>query len=459
MKMKLSNQQVQKQILTPYMQQSIELLLLPIGDLELTVEQELQSNPLLEVDEGPPLEPGMPGKDPLDFKHRLENFLKNQDQSYQAQADYGDDDMLEEKQIKVDQSLEEALLRQLRVEFSDPQELKIGEYIIGNINEDGYLTVSAENIAEALGITDLNLIEQVLETIQHFEPLGIASRDLKECLLIQAKEKSTEDGLMISQIINNYLKELGQKKYTEISRKMGIAVDAVKRVNRFIATLDPKPARNYRPLGMNIYIKPEVFIVQEGEEFQVQLNKESSPVLRINKIYKNLLKKENLKPEEKEFIREKLKQAILFIKGLEQRGNTIKEIAKFILEKQKNFFKEGHVALVPMNLKDVAQAIDRNESTISRAINNKYIDTPQGIYPLKFFFSQAIKAESDSGVVSNRSIKEEIKDLIESEDKSSPLSDQEIEKHFRGKGMAVARRTISKYRQALNILPSHLRKT
>lgn len=341
--MRLSSEQVQRQILTPYMQQSIELLLLPIGELQTTIEQELQNNPLLEMEEARPQE-SLLNPDPADFKLQIDNIMKKQERPYPYE--YNEEET-EEKQIRVDQSLEETLLRQLRVEFSDPTELRIGEYIIGNITEDGYLTVTSENIAEALALPDPGLIERILEVIQCFDPVGIASRNLKECLLVQAKEKFKEDGMLVSQIINNYLKELGQKKYAEIAKKMGITVDEIKQAAGLIASLDPRPARNYRPLGINIYIKPDITVTQEDEkEFHIQLTKESSPVLRINKIYRNLLKKENLKAEEREFIKEKLNQAILFIKGVEQRGQTIKEIAKIIVEKQKKFLKEGHVARI-----------------------------------------------------------------------------------------------------------------
>ena len=454
MKINTSIHQIQKQLLAPAMQQSIETLLLPLAELNASIDQELQDNPLLEIDEEKQNALREQQKD------ELLKILELSGQMYNApiREFFSDDETLEERPIKMEVSLEDELLQQLRIELSDPLEIKLGEFIIGSLNEDGYLQATCEEIAKGTGIEDILRVEYILKIIQNFEPVGIASRNLKECLLSQVHLRYNGNSVLITNIIENHLEELGRKKFLKIARKSGTSVDAVREAARFISLLEPRPARNYRPIKVNLYIKPDIFITKdENEQYHVRINQDGNRPLRINASYQRLLQKKNLNNEERSFIREKLKNALYFIKSVEQRGQTIVRIAECILDKQRDFFEYGHTSLVPMTLKDIAQTIDRNESTISRAVTNKYVDTPSGLFPLKFFFSQGV-AENGNGVVTSRSVKEEIKELIETEDKTSPLSDQTIRDHFKRKDMNIARRTISKYRNTLRILPSHLRK-
>ncbi len=454
MRMKLAPIQTQKQVLSPMMQQSIQVLLLPLMDLSQAIEQELQNNPLLEVNE----EVAESG-DSNETDH-----AELPDESPLPPSNFdSDDDPVEEKPIKRDETLEEQLLRQLHVEFSDPDDILIGEFIIGNIDDDGYLTLSCDEIAQILELDDRTTVESVLKIIQGFEPVGIASRDLKECLLIQLRHKNFLPESLLVRIVAEYLAELGRKKFSVIAKNTGASLSEVKEAAKIITTLDPRPARNFRPLSPQLFVKPDITIGQDTDgNYFVQLNHDGLPRLRINPQYRRILKKEKLTNEEKEFIREKIKNAQIFIKSIEQRGQTIKGIAQYILDRQKAFFENGPISLTPMSLKDVAQHLERNESTISRAIHEKYLDTPYGLFPMRFFFSQGVRNNPLDGSaetsVSSRSIKEEIKKLIDRENKSSPLSDQEIQEYFSKKGMIIARRTISKYRQALRILPSHLRK-
>jgi len=458
MSMKLTQSQTQKQIFAPSMQQSIEVLLLPIIDLEMTIEQELQNNPLLELSE--------PTPDADDHSSEQESFSKTLENLTELPNHYQDDGSSDdhtpnERQFRKEEDLEDHLLRQVRVDFNDPLDIAIGELIIGNIDEDGYLTITLEEIAQKLALTDTIRIEHVLKEIQSFEPLGVASRNLQECLLAQVNVKLNGNARIATRIINECLTELSQKKFQEIARKLKISLEDVKATVMQIALLDPKPARNYRPTNPNIYIKPDVVITHDEQlGYQIHTNKEGIPHLRINSFYKNLLKQKKLTKEEKTYVRERLQSALLFIKSIEQRGQTVRNIAQFILDKQQAFFEHGHSALVPMNLKDVASALDRNESTISRAVSNKYMDTPQGLLPMKYFFSQAVNDGAGEGQshVSNRSLKEDIKELIKNENKTSPLSDQDIQNYLKEKGLTVARRTITKYRKMERILPSHLRK-
>lgn len=467
MQVQILPRQIQKTILAPVMRQSIEVLLLAVTELNLSIEQELQSNPLLEIKEETPAaqdpiskEAALYGNDPLHF---LRVPLHGQHSP--------DDEILEEIPIKIEFSLEDHLLRQLHIELLDPLEIKIGEYFIGNLDEDGYLKTTCEEVAAALGIHDQDLIERVLKIVQGFEPLGIASRSLQECLSIQLAAMRPARHDIYLAIITNHLQDLGHKRFQQISKDIGISLPEIKEAANFIAGLEPKPARNFRPVRSSIYIQPDVFIRKDDERgYYVEVSREGIPSLRVNAYYRNLLGRANLSEKDREFIQEKFRNATNFIKSIEQRGHTLRRIAEYILIKQMAFFDRGE-DLVPMVLKDVAQAISRNESTISRAISSKYIDTPGGLFPIKFFFSQGIPSPlgrlpargglstgERRGVVASRSVKEEIQAIINEEDKSSPLSDQEIYHYLSEKNMSVARRTISKYRQVLRILPSNLRK-
>ena len=462
MQVQVLPQQIQKTILAPVMQQSIEVLLLAVAELNLSIEQELQNNPLLEIDEevSPAQEAGLKeaalyGNDLL---RSLRAPLNGQHSS--------DDEVLEEIPIKIEFSLEDSLLRQLHVESLNPLEMKIGEYFIGNLDEDGYLKITCDDAAVALGIEDRALIDRVLKVIQGFEPLGIASRSLEECLSIQVMAARPARQNTYLAIIANHLQDLGHKRFLQIARDTGISLSEVKEAANFIAGLEPKPARNFRPIRSSIYIQPDVFIRKDEENgYYVEVSREGIPSLRVNAYYRNMLGRPNLSEKDREFIQEKFRNATNFIKSIEQRGHTMRRIAEYILIKQMAFFDRGE-ELSPMVLKDVAQAISRNESTISRAISDKYIDTPRGLFPIKFFFSQGIHqiknlsaAPDDEQVsVASRSIKEEIQNIIVGEDKTAPLSDQDIQHYFKRRNMQIARRTISKYRQALRILPSNLRK-
>ncbi len=452
--LRISQKQLQKTILAPSMQQSIEILLLAIPELHTAIEQELEKNPLLEIDE----EKASQKEKSLEetIAKGLEHIKETP--NFSGYKDNFDDEDVEKMPICYDVPLEQHLRQQLSLELTDPLEIEIGEFIVGNLNEDGYLDCSFEEIQQALQIHDRDLILKVLKVAQSLEPLGIASRDIKECLSVQASVIYNGKSELLVKVINEYLEPLCKKRYDLIARKLKLDIEKVKEISACIASLEPKPARNYRPVNASIYIKPDISIIKDDTgNLKVQINQDTVPPLRVSKIYSSLLKTAKCSQEEKEYIREKVKNAILFIKSIEQRHNTLKEIAKYILEYQKDFFSKGSMHLRPMILKDVANAIDRNESTVSRAINNKYMDTPCGIFSIKYFFSQSL-SDHDGGDVSNRSIKEELKWLIEGETKTKPLSDREIHLHFERKNMKVARRTITKYRKALNILPAYLRK-
>ncbi|MBI5149435.1 MAG: RNA polymerase factor sigma-54 [Candidatus Omnitrophica bacterium] len=462
MSTQLLPRQIQKPILAPVMQQSIEVLLLNLTELNLAIEQEMQNNPLLEINEEATLSRE---RSLEEITASVNELLRHAPSPGHAQH-FTDDDILEERPVKTESSLEDILLRQLRVELNDPLDIRIGEYLIGNLDEDGYLKTTCAEVSFLLGVQDAGRVEKVLSLIQGFEPAGIASRDLRECLLTQIRSGVHPRKELLVRIIAEHLEDLGHKRFQQIARKMAMPVEEIKKLAGMIAALEPKPARNYRPVRSSIYIYPDVVIREDKENgYRVEVSREGVPQLRINAYYRNLLKRADLNDRDREFILEKFRNAVNFIKSVEQRGQTMRRIAGYLLERQKAFFEEGG-PLVPMILKDVAQAIGRNESTVSRAIHNKFIDTPRGIFSIKFFFSQGIPATAGSdaasaaphGFVASRSVKDEIHNLITSEDKRSPLSDQDIHLYLMRRDMQIARRTISKYRQALRILPSNLRK-
>lgn len=452
MKPRLSTLQSQKTILAPSMQQSIEILMLPHLDLSAAIEQELQNNPLLEAT----------SNEELKINEREASHLGGMHHSTSQQGlktePLLDEDDDTSPQFEARQTLHDHLISQLHLEINDSSKRLIGELIIGNLDEDGYLTLSTQEIAEEANVNNVVLVEEVLEQIHQFDPSGIAARDVKECLIIQAKIRCKKDTDIVVHIITEFFDELGKKNYDLIAKKIHKSINDVQAYAQFIATLDPKPASNYQLTEANIYIQPDLYLIKDplSTEFKLFINRRGSPMLRLNQTYSSMLTKKNITDSERQFIKDKMASAVNFIKSVQQRGETLLKTAEYILAQQKGFFEGNAKSLVPLSLKDIAAHLNRNESTISRAISNKYIDTPIGLFPLKFFFSQAVVSSTETDV-STHSIKEEIQNLIDDEDKNLPLSDQAIVDYFKAKGMTLARRTISKYRQELNIPSSHKR--
>lgn len=455
MKIRQSQHQTQKQILAPVMQQSIEMLLLPIGELDQTITQALQENPLLEVQEEAAKTSEQ--RDALDklIQYKLR---RSNDKSYLTAYESPNDEKSEEKQLSRSITLEDHLLQQLHLEISNPRERQIGEQIIGGLDADGYFSEQGcEDIAFNLGFKNAKPVIEVLKRIQHFDPVGIASRNLKECLLLQIPDRLNGKNSLAEKMVKDHLDDLCHKRFLGIAKKMNIRIEEVKNITKIISSLEPKPARRFSQITGEIYIKPDITIRKQENRYFVEVNHENIPRLTISKTYRELINDPKLTEHDREFINERIKNAALFIKSIEQRGHTLQRIAEFIIERQREFLEKGHTFLKPMILKTVAKALDRNESTISRAINNKYMDTPQGLLAMKYFFSQAVMDE-DNHAVSNRSIKETIKEIVAQENKSKPLSDQKILELLKEHNISIARRTIGKYREELRILPAHLRK-
>ena len=458
MNLSTSKVQIQKPAFSVLLEKSIAVLILPHRELATNIEQELQNNPLLEAEfETPSAEsPQENQEQEIDLDHM--NAIINHTSSNAPQSTTEEEREFEYSSFEHMMTLEDHLIHQLFWEISDPVKREIGNFIIGNLDKDGFLHLTCEEIAEALNITDISIVKEVLNAIQHFDPLGIATNDFKDCLVVQLQNRQSPYRDLAIRIVEEYLDFLGNKRYAALGKKLSVSLEQVREAEFLISSLEPKPARSYSTFDPSIYVEPDIFVRKnEQGEYTIETNKSGLPTLRISQTYRNLLNQPNISNEDRHFIKEKITNAVNFIRNIQQRGETLTAIGRYILKSQKEFFDGEDSILAPMSLKDVAGHLERCESTISRAISNKYIDTPQGFFPLKFFFSHNVSRQNHKNV-SAHNVKQELAGLIEEENKQTPLSDQEIQAYFNSKGLPLARRTITKYRQALHIPASHLRK-
>lgn len=450
----LTLQQSQKLVMTPELRQAIELL--QFNSLELTeyITNELEENPMLErvtlVEEHEDLDKYTKEKE-IDWKEYVEKY---NDHSYRPQINKNIKEVNYEAFISYEPTLREFLLSQLNLVHFGVEERKIGEYIIHNIDDNGYLQVSLEEIANLIN-TNLEEVELVLKVVQNFEPLGVGARDLRECLLIQVKDKKNTKPY-IKKIIENYLEDLAHNRLQKISNELDISVEEIQDACDYIKTLEPKPGRAFSGNNDSVkYIVPDAEIELVEGKFVVTVKDSTAPRLNINNYYRSLMKTGK---DEKatEYLSQKFNSAMWIIKSIEQRRSTIKKVVESILKFQMSFFLEGEKSIKPLTLKDVAEDIDMHESTISRTTNGKYVQTPRGLFELKYFFSSSLL--SSKGDVSSTSIKVILKDIIDKEDAKKPYSDQKISDILKVKGVSISRRTVAKYRDELNIPASSMRK-
>ncbi len=482
MQQRLSQIQTQKLTLSPQIRQYLKFLQLPIQQLESVLEQEINENPALEeisknADENISEEAENQKSsseiaengdvEELDFQEKLKK-LDELDENFKETlyTDFSKSPRIrsaeeEEKQaflqsiITQKESLEDFLIFQMHMLDLNHEEKTIAEEIIGDTSQDGYLTVSIEELAQTLRESP-DKIEAVLVCLQSLEPPGIFARNLGECLLIQLKRKNTDTHLAQS-IVQNYLPLLEKRDYLKLSKKLRTSIDRVKNACSLIAHLDPKPGRILSP-DESLSVIPDAHVYKDDEtgELVIEMNDEPIPQLRINAQFRKMLKEKKLDDKAKEFVKNKVNSAIWLMRALDQRQSTLKEITKKIAESQEEFFERGFSALKPLRLKDIAQTLSIHESTVSRAISGKYIRTPLGTIPYKSFFST--KMESIEGPESQKSIMERIRLLVHNENSGKPLSDEKIVEILRSEGIKIARRTVAKYRDLLKILPSYLRK-
>ena len=354
------------------------------------------------------------------------------------------------------ENLREYLLSQLHETTLNATQAKIGEYLIGLIDRNGYLRHSRDQISELLKVNP-DVVDQVINAIQAMDPPGVAAFDLKECLMLQALDEGYNNDA-VTTIIQNYLPEVGTNKLTQIAKETGYELDEVQAAIEVIKTFNPKPGASFPSAQDEIYVTPDVFIEKDEGEYIVTLNERELPRLRINKLYRQAIKhKDQTDKETYEFIRNKLDSARSFLRYVDKRKETILNVTKAIVEVQEGFFENGILHLKPLTLQDVATMAGVHESTVSRATSGKYAQTPRGLFELKFFFSGAARTQSGEDV-STLAVKQRIQDLVSQEDAKKPLSDNEIVDLLKKDGIYIARRTVAKYRTELNIPSSSTRK-
>ena len=473
----------QNLVITPQLQQAIKLLQMSRLELESQVRNELEENPILEEAEilreedfertkeaaaqvegnSETSSENTSEQNQLQDPQKIdefewESYLETQ-HKMPREASHGNEEIMNyENIITATQTLHDYLYWQVKmVGFSREEEL-MADALISYIDDDGYLKTPLAQIAEEekFSLPDL---EDTLSLIHEFDPAGVGARDLKECLMIQAKhlEEDTND---LTQLIQNHLKDLEKKNYEAIAKGLNLALEEVVEMSKIIYSMDPKPGRAYAGNDTH-YVTPDVYVYKVGDDYSVSLNEDGMPKLKISNFYKNMLKGGSTPTGDTvaaDYISEKVKSAVWLIKSIHQRQRTIFKVADSIVKHQKEFFDKGSGHLKPMILRDIAADIGMHESTVSRVTTAKYMHTPQGIYELKYFFNSGISSSDGGDSLASESVKLKIKDLVAKEDPKKPLSDQKLVDLLKKDGVDIARRTVAKYREILRILPSSQRK-
>ena len=479
MEARLSLRQSQRVVMTPLLQQAIQLLQLSTLELQEVVQKELLENPLLEempVDgaetpeagEATPSAEATPAPtvepitvdppptaerqtDELPFDPISVMFDEPEERSLVAQEER--EDVPFENMVRSVSSLADHLEEQLRFATEDPAARRIGAEIIGNLDEDGYLRAELQEIAQRCAATPEEVERVLTEMIQKFDPIGVGARTISECLLLQLRSNPPVDPVSV-EIVERHFEDLSRRRYADIARALKLSADRIMESVEEIMALERKPGRRFGGNDSR-YIVPDVFVYKLGSDYTVVLNEEGIPRLRVNSLYRSLLRSSG--DEARQYVEQKLRSALWLIKSVDQRQRTLRKVTQSIVKFQREFLDKGLPYLRPLSLRDVGEDISMHESTISRVTTNKYVETPQGLFELKFFFHSGI-ASGDGEMVSSVSVKKMIQDLLGNEDATKPLSDQEVAGILKGRGLTIARRTVAKYREELGILPSHQRR-
>ncbi len=475
----------QQLVMTPQLQQAIKLLQLSRAELSDVLAQEMIENPVLEdvIDVGRDREAGKltetapeasgvdgPSMETASAKEKvdIENATSADWEQYLGtygstggiaggSRDFSSEELPSyEATLSKKSNLQDHLMWQLRLSSFSKQEEAVGALIIGNLDDDGYLQDTLEDLAKREGV-ELSFAERVLKRLQEFDPIGVAARNLQECLSLQVKHLAGDyDFDVIESMIEKHIGNLERKNYPAIAKDLGITLEEVHQAAKVISELEPKPGRPFSTEEPR-YITPDIYVHKIGDDFVIVLNDDGLPKLKISNFYKNVLAKEGTTAQTKGYVQDKLKSAIWLIKSIQQRQRTIYRVTESIVKFQKEFFDKGIAYLKPMVLRDVAEDIGMHESTISRVTSNKYVHCPQGILELKFFFNSGIN-RVDGDALASEAVKNKIKQLVAAENAKRPLSDQRIVELLKEANIDIARRTVAKYRDMLGILSSSKRK-
>ena len=513
----LTQSQRQMMIMAPQLRQSLEILQLPIMELKGLVQREMEQNPTIDDVASPQEIPADTSSDSPDEITRLsaeavsdnlhdkireadeagatpedtafavdpnaaplpsdkqENQLDFDVDTLKALDDAARDYFFDNEQVsqpfteeaqerrqymfdslRQPLSLQQHLVDQLGVAELSENEKLIGEAIIGDLNDDGFLTATAEDLAIQTAFP-AETIEKVLKVIQQFDPPGIAARDLRECLLLQIVNENAPEAELAEAIIDRHLEDVAGKRYPEIAEALDCSVQDVERAVKLIQALNPRPANGFGTDSTD-YITPEVFVEKDKRgKWRVVLDDNELPHIRISTFYQRMLRNPNVKADVKSYIRERIRSGQFLLKSIEQRQNTIHRIASAIVEAQQDFLNHGISKLKPMTMAEIADKVGVHETTVSRAVANKYMKTPVGVFELRYFFSHAVKTASGNSL-SNKTVQDKIQEMVAAENPKSPLSDQAIQKKLAEQGVEIARRTVAKYRMLLKIPQSHLRR-
>ena len=434
--------QSQKMVITTSLRNSLEILNMSNIELESKIKEEEQSNPLLEVEKNNEI--------------GWEEYFKDTYKQYNNLEFDNNNEINIENLVKYKLNIYDYLKNQIRLYKLKNKEKEVCEYIIDSLDKDGYLKVQDYEIIKIMNI-DKKMYYRCLEKVQDLHPSGVGARNLSEYLIIQLKNNGIFNEKLYL-IIKNDLNLVGNNKINEICKKYKISSSECNEYINIIKNLNPRPCEEYANQSEGlIYIKPEIIVKKVDDEFVVYLNDICYPILKVNVFYEEILKNSQGDEDAKEFIKEKLSTAVNLIKNIESRKNTILKITQLIVSKQEEFFSKGIKYIKPMTMKEIAEELNFHESTISRGVNGKYMLTPFGTFELKYFFNSSIKSNSDKDL-SSISIKNIINEKIKSENKSKPLSDENIVSLLKREGISIARRTVAKYREELGILSSSKRK-
>lgn len=475
----LRQKQTQSLVLAPQLRQSLKILQVAQMDLRATIQEELQTNPSLEelsmdtpsLDEPDPRD--AENNDPkdehstseeLEFGENFEilNKLDEDWRDYMSQVGgaqtYTSEDAERREHffnsLVSETSLQEHLLEQASLSDLEPSQKEAIEYLVGSIDNSGFLSTSLSDLSLLSGLS-LGQMQEAHRILRSFDPPGIAAFDLQDCLTMQLEARGRAKSHAY-EIVQKHFKLLSRRRIPDIARRMSISVEEVQEAIAEIALLDPAPGRRFAE-DTNRSIMPDVLVEWDEDKWKVTLNSDYIPRLRISPVYKELIAKGTVTKQEKEYIQEKMRSGKFLINSIEQRQQTIERIANEIVRLQEAFFEEGVSKLRPCTMTQVADIVGVHETTVSRAIANKYMQTPHGIFDMKFFFTPGYQG-TDGASVSNTSVKDMIQNLVDAEDPAKPLSDQEIVARLQQKDLTIARRTVAKYREELGILPSNLRR-